>query len=81
MFTWLLDARLSASRNYYYPDLSEGADRVGGQLCWRQRVPLQWRNQIRQSLRKVPESNARSMGLFCLRFGVILLRGGGLLLQ
>ena len=34
-------------------NLSEGADRVGGQLRGdKDRVPLQWRNQIWQSLEK-----------------------------
>ena len=32
------------------PNLSEGADRVGGQLRGDKRVPLQWRNQVWQGL-------------------------------
>ena len=35
-----------------YPNLSEGADCVGGQLRGDKRVPLQWRNQIWQSLQE-----------------------------
>ena len=31
-------------QSYQYPNLSEGADRVGGQLRGDKRVPLQWRN-------------------------------------
>ena len=39
------------SHKKLYPNLSEDADRVGGQLRGdRDRVPLQWRNQIWQSL-------------------------------
>ena len=35
----------------HYPNLSEGADSVGGQLRGdKNRVPLQWRNQFWQSL-------------------------------
>ena len=37
-------------QSYQYPNLSEGADRIGGQLCGDKRVPLQWRNQFWQSL-------------------------------
>ena len=33
-----------------YPDLSEGADRVGGQLPGDKKCPLQWHNQFWQSL-------------------------------
>ena len=44
-----LGARLLL-QSYYYPNLSEGADRVGGQLREDKRVPPQWRNQIWQSL-------------------------------
>ena len=36
--------------SYQYPSLSEGADRVGGQLHGDKRVPLQWCNHFRQSL-------------------------------
>ena len=35
---------------YQYQNLSEGADRVGGQLRGDKEYPLQWRNQIWQSL-------------------------------
>ena len=39
------------SLNYQYQNLSEGADRVGGQLRGdKDRVTLQWRNQIWQRL-------------------------------
>ena len=48
-----LGARL-LPQSYQYPNLSEGADRLGGHLRgdkdW---VPLQWRNQIWQNLEKV----------------------------
>ena len=44
-----LGARL-LSHSDQYPNLSEGADRGGGHELRRDRVPLQWRNQIRQSL-------------------------------
>ena len=43
-----LGARL-LPQSYQYPNLSEDANRVGGQLCGDKRVPLQWRNQIWQS--------------------------------
>ena len=36
--------------SYQYPNLSEGADRVGGQPARRKRVLFQWRKQIWQSL-------------------------------
>ena len=43
-----LGARL-LPQSYQYLNLSEGADRVGGQLRGdKDRVPLQWRNQIWQ---------------------------------
>ena len=42
-----LGARL-LPQSYQYPNLSEDANRVGGQLCGDKRVPLQWRNQIWQ---------------------------------
>ena len=44
-----LGARL-LPQSYQYPNLSEDADRVGGQLRGDKRVPLQWHNQIWQSL-------------------------------
>ena len=45
-----LGARL-LPQSYQYPNFSEGADRVDGQLRGdKDRVPLQWRNQIWQSL-------------------------------
>ena len=55
-----LGARLLL-QSYQYPNLSEGADRVGGQLRGDKRVSLQWRNQIGRVWRKVSESNARSV--------------------
>ena len=48
MFTCVLGARL-LPQSHQYTNLSEGADRVGGQLRG-DRVPLQWRDQIWQSL-------------------------------
>ena len=44
-------------QSYQYPNLSEGADRVGGQL----RGDNEWRNQIWQSL----EEGAGKRGLEC----------------
>ena len=38
-------------QSYLYPNLSEGADSIGGQLC-KDKVPLQWCNQFWQSLKK-----------------------------
>ena len=50
MFTWML-GRCRLLPVLSVPKLSEGADRVGGQLRGdRDRVPLLWRNQIWQSL-------------------------------
>ena len=50
-------------RSCQYPDLSEGADSVGGQLLGN-RVPLQWRNQLWQSLEEESgtESDIRILG-------------------
>ena len=37
-------------QSYKYPDLSEGAESVGGHLHGDKKRPLQWRNQFWQSL-------------------------------
>ena len=47
MFTWKL-VRNIASSLISYPNLSEGADRVGGTAARKYRVSLQWRKQFRQ---------------------------------
>ena len=46
--------------SYQYPNLSEGADRVGGQLR-RDRVPLSSVTKSGRVSRKVPGSGARSV--------------------
>ena len=54
---------LCCFQSYQYPNLSEGADRVGGQLCGDKRVPLQWRNQFRPSLDQGAEKRCSECGL------------------
>ena len=52
MFTWVLGRLQAASAVTLVPNsnLSESADRVGGQLRGDKEWPLQWRNQFWQSL-------------------------------
>ena len=45
-----------------YPNLSEGADRVGGQLRGDKECPFSGVTKSDRVWRKVPESNARSLG-------------------
>ena len=59
-----LGARL-LPQSYQYPNLSEGADRVGGQLCGDKECPSRGVTKSGRVLRKVPESDARSVDL-CL---------------
>ena len=49
MFTACFGARLFL-QSYQYPNLSEGADRVAGQLRGDKEYLFQWRNQIWQSV-------------------------------
>ena len=49
------------SLNYQYPNLSEGADRVGGQLRGDKECPFSGVNKSGRVWRKVPESDARSV--------------------
>ena len=46
-----------------YPNLSEGADRVGGQLRRDKQCPFSGVTKSGRVWRKVPESDARSVGL------------------
>ena len=49
------------SLNYQYPNLSEGADRVGGQLRGDKECPFNGVTKSGRVWRKVPESDARSV--------------------
>ena len=52
---WLLP------ESYQYPNLSEGADRVGGQLRGDKECPFSGVTKCGRVWRKVPESDARSV--------------------
>ena len=54
-----LGARLLL-QSYQYPHLSEGADRVGGQLRGDKECPFSGVTKSGRVRRKVPKSNARS---------------------
>ena len=56
-----LDARL-LPQSYQYPNLSEGADRVGGQLRGDKECPFSGVTKSGRVWRKVPESDARRVG-------------------
>ena len=57
-----LGARL-LPQSYQYPNLSEGADRVGGQLRGDKECPFSGVTKSGRVWRKVPESGARSVPL------------------
>ena len=48
-------------QSYQYPNLSEGADRVAGQLRGEKECPLSGVTKSGRVWRKVPESDARSV--------------------
>ena len=48
-------------QSYYYPNLSEGADRVGGQLLGDKECPFSGVTKLGRVWRKVPESDVRSV--------------------
>ena len=50
-------------QSYRYPNLSEGADRVGGQLRGDKECPFSGVTKSGRVWRKVPESDARSVGV------------------
>ena len=50
-------------QSYQYPNLSEGADSVGGQLRGDKECPFSDVTSSGRIWRKVPESDARSVGL------------------
>ena len=47
---------------YQYPNLSEGADRIGGQLCGDKEYPFSGVTKSGRVWRRVPESDAWSVG-------------------
>ena len=67
-----LGARLLL-QSYQYPNLSEGADRIGGQLRGDKECPFSGVTKSGRVWGKMPESDARSVGNG-------LLKGNGLLL-
>ena len=50
-------------QSYQYPNLWEGADRVGGQLRGDKECPFSGVTKSGRVWRKVPESGARSLAL------------------
>ena len=52
---------LGCFQSYHYPNLSEGADRVGGQLRGDTECPFSGVTKFGRVWRKVPESDARSV--------------------
>ena len=58
-----LGARL-LPQSYQYLNLSEGADRVGGQLCGYKECPFSGITKSGRVWRKVPESIAQSVHLY-----------------
>ena len=60
MFTWVLGTML-LPQSYQYLNLSEGADRVGGQLRGDKEYPFSGVTKSVRVWRKVPESDARSV--------------------
>ena len=68
---------------YQYPNLSEGADRVGGQLRGDKECPFSGVTKSGRVWRKVPESDARSVGLECAHdlVGQPYMQGQGLLFE
>ena len=48
-------------QSYQYLNISEGADRVGGQLCGDKECPFSGVTKSGRVWRKVPESGARSV--------------------
>ena len=49
-------------QSYYYPDLLEGADLISGQLCGDKECPFSGITKSGKVWRKVPESDAWSVG-------------------
>ena len=60
MFTCVL-GHYPCFQFYQYPNLSEGADRLGGQLCGDKECPFGGVTKSGRVWRKVPESDARSV--------------------
>ena len=60
MFMCVL-GRQVASKSFQYPKLSEGGDRVGGQLRGGKECPFSGVTKSGRVWRKVPESGARSV--------------------
>ena len=56
-------------QSYYYLNLSEGTDRVGGQLRGDKECPFSGVTKSGRVWRKVPESGARSVGGKACRLG------------
>ena len=67
-------------QSYQYRNLSEGADRVGGQLHEDKKCPFSGVTKSGRVWRKMPESGARSVGgLVLLVVVVVVVVGGGVI--
>ena len=58
---------LGCFQSYEYPSLSEGADRVGGQLRGDKECPFSGVTKSGRAWRKVPENDARSVRIIIYR--------------
>ena len=59
-------------QSYQYPNLSEGADRVGGQLRGDKECPFSGVTKSGRVWRKVPESGAGSVSVTVRALAVLL---------
>ena len=79
MFTCVVWALGLLPQSYQYPNLSEGADRVGGQLRGDKECPFSGVTKSGRVWRRVPESDARRGGRCrkrrCSEYGHIPLLG------
>ena len=74
IFTACLGTRLLLQL-YQYPNLLEGADHTGGQLCGDKECPFSDVTKSGRVWRKVPESDARSVPCSLALFGGIIQTG------
>ena len=62
-------------QSYQYPNLSEGADRVGGQLREDKECPVNGVTKSGRIWRKVPESDTRSVPQAVIQKELVVTKG------